>query len=105
MLSWRPAPSPCASTAIDRVRSPFVTAVATSAMARTWPGRVAARRRSSVVRTGRRRGGAPGPPVAGAGEAAPRAGGAGHARLPAELAFDADLARHVGHLVGERGER
>ena len=35
MLSFRAATSPCASTAIDRVRSPFVTAVATSAMART----------------------------------------------------------------------
>ena len=35
MLSLSAATSPCASTAIDRVRSPLVTAVATSAIART----------------------------------------------------------------------
>src|SRR6202158_2474379 len=41
MLSFRTATSPLASTPMDRVRSPLVTAVATSAMARTWVGRVA----------------------------------------------------------------
>ena len=35
MLSLSAATSPEASTLIDRVRSPFVTAVATSAIART----------------------------------------------------------------------
>ena len=38
-------------------------------------------------------------------EVAPHPGGARHARLPAQLALDADLAGHVGHLVGERGQR
>ena len=36
------------------------------------------------------------------GEVAPQAGGAGNARLAAQTALDADLARHVGHLVAER---
>ena len=40
-----------------------------------------------------------------AGEVLPGAGGAGHVRLAAEPAVDADLARHVGHLVGEGRER
>ena len=39
------------------------------------------------------------------GEVAPQAGGARHARLAAELAFDADLAGHVGHLVAEGRQR
>ena len=39
------------------------------------------------------------------GQVAPQAGGAGHARLAAEAAFDADLAGHVGHLVAERRQR
>ena len=39
------------------------------------------------------------------GEVAPQAGGAGHAGLAAELALDADLAGHVGHLVAEGRER
>ena len=42
MLSLRAATSPRASTSIERVRSPFVTAVATSAIARTWVVRFAA---------------------------------------------------------------
>src|SRR5205814_882337 len=36
MLSFNEATSPDASTVMERVRSPFVTAVATSAIARTW---------------------------------------------------------------------
>ena len=40
-----------------------------------------------------------------AGEVLPRAGRAGHVRLAAEPAFDADFARHVGHLLGERRQR
>ena len=43
MLSLSAATSPFASTVIMRVRSPLVTAVATSAMARTWVVRLAAR--------------------------------------------------------------
>ena len=39
------------------------------------------------------------------GEVAPQAGGAGHARLAAEPALDADLAGHVGHLVAEGRQR
>ena len=42
MLSLSAATSPCASTLIDCVSSPFVTAVATSAIARTWVVRFAA---------------------------------------------------------------
>ncbi len=42
MLSFRAATSPRASTRIDLVRSPLVTAVATSAMARTWVVRFSA---------------------------------------------------------------
>jgi hypothetical protein len=42
MLSFSAATSPCASTVMDRERSPVVTAVATSAMARTWVVRLAA---------------------------------------------------------------
>ena len=41
-LSFRTATSPLASTRTCRVRSPSVTAVATSAMARTWLVRLAA---------------------------------------------------------------
>ena len=40
-----------------------------------------------------------------AGEIFPRAGGARHVGLTAEPAFDADLARHRRHLIGEDGER
>ena len=39
------------------------------------------------------------------GQIAPGAGRAGHVRLAAELAFDADLARDARDLVGERRER
>ena len=42
MLSLRAAISPCASSEMLRVRSPFATAVATSAIARTWVVRFAA---------------------------------------------------------------
>src|SRR5690349_22285783 len=42
ILSLSDATSPEATTVIERVRSPLVTAVATSAMARTWVVRLAA---------------------------------------------------------------
>jgi hypothetical protein len=51
MLSFRSATSPRASTLIDRVRSPWVTAVATSAIARTWVVRLAASRFTFAVRS------------------------------------------------------
>ena len=40
-----------------------------------------------------------------AGQVLPGAGGAGHVGLAAEAAFDADLARHRGHLIGEGRQR
>ncbi len=39
------------------------------------------------------------------GQVAPQAGGARHAGLAAELAFDTHFAGHVRHLVGEGGQR
>ena len=87
MLSFSAATSPCASTVIDRVRSPLVTAVATSAIARTCVVRFAASWFTLSVRSCQV-------------PAAP-----GTLRLAAELAFDAHLARHRGHLVGEGRER
>ncbi len=51
MLSLSDATSPAASTSIARDRSPFVTAVATSAIARTWVVRFAARRLTLSVRS------------------------------------------------------
>ena len=59
MLSLSEATSPEASTVIDRVRSPLVTAVATSAMARTWVVRFAASWLTLSVRS-RHRPAAPG---------------------------------------------
>jgi hypothetical protein len=87
MLSLSSDTSPRASTWIARVRSPLVTAVATSAIARTWSVRFAASRFTLPVRSFQV-------------PAAP-----GHVGLAAEPALDADLARHRRHLVGERGER
>ena len=40
-----------------------------------------------------------------AGQVLPGAGGAGHVGLAAEAAFDADLARHRRHLIGEGRQR
>ena len=40
-----------------------------------------------------------------AGQILPGAGGAGHVGLAAEAAFDADLARHRRHLIGEGRQR
>ena len=51
MLSLSSATSPRASTWIERVRSPLVTAVATSAMARTCEVRLAASRLTLPVRS------------------------------------------------------
>jgi hypothetical protein len=38
------------------------------------------------------------------GEIFPRAGHAAHVRLPAQLAFRTDFARHARHLGGKRVE-
>ena len=51
MLSLSSATSPRASTWIERERSPLVTAVATSAMARTWVVKLAASRLTLPVRS------------------------------------------------------
>ena len=51
MLSLSSATSPRASTCTDRVKSPLVTAVATSAMARTWVVRFAANRFTLPVKS------------------------------------------------------
>ena len=59
MLSLSAAISPDASTAIERVRSPLVTAVATSAIERTWLVRLAASWLTLSVRS-RHRPAAPG---------------------------------------------
>src|SRR5271154_5291962 len=99
MLSLSSATSPRASTWIDRGRSPLVTAGATSAMARTWVGRVAARRVAVPV------GGLGGHQVVVPGEPLPRPRRAGHVALPAEPALDADFARDRRHLIGKRRER
>src|SRR3978361_2341525 len=85
-LSLRTATSPLASTDTCRVRSPSVTAVATSAIAGTWLVRFAAGRLQS------------------SGQVLPDALDLGRLRLAAELALDADLARHAGDLAGERVE-
>ena len=86
MLSLSSATSPCASTVIDRVRSPWVTAVDTSAIARTC-----------VVRFD-------GELVHVLGQVAPGAGDALDLGLAAELALGAHLAGHARDLVGERRE-
>jgi len=87
MLSFRAATSPRASTVIERVKSPLVTAVATSAMARTCVAQILGQL-IHVVRQG-----LPGP------------GRARHAGLASELSFNTDFACHRGHLVSERGQR
>ena len=77
MLSFSSATSPWASTGIERVRSPLVTAVATSAMARTWVVRLAASWLTLSVRSFQV-------------PAAP-----GTLAWPPSLPFDADLAGHA----------
>ena len=75
--------SPFTSTVIFRERSPFATAVVTSAMFRTWPVRFAAIEFTLSVRSFH----------------TPR--DAHHLRLAAELAVGAHFARHARHLGGE----
>ena len=78
--------SPFTSTVILRDRSPFATAVVTSAMLRTWPVRFEAIEFTESVRSFHV-------------PATPR-----HLRLAAELAFGADLAGHARHLRREAVE-
>src|SRR5436190_1469025 len=102
MLSLSSATSPRASTWIDRVRSPLVTAVATSAIARTWVVRLAARRLTLPVRSFQVPA-APGtfacPPRR---PSTPTSRATRNGRLTAELTFGADLARDARHL-GRKG--
>ena len=67
-------------------RSPLATAVATSAMLRTWPVRLEAIELTLSVRSFH----VPATP--------------GTSRLAAELALGADLARHAAHFAGEAVE-
>ena len=78
--------SPSASAVIFFERSPFATAVVTSAMLRTCDGEV----RGHVVDR--------------VGQVFPRAGDALDLGLPAELPFRADFARHARDFRGERAE-
>ena len=78
--------SPRTSTVIFFDRSPFATAVVTSAMLRTWPVRFAAIEFTLSVRSFH------------------TPADALHLRLAAELALGADLARDARHLGGERVE-
>ncbi len=75
--------SPFTSTVILCERSPFATAVVTSAMFRTWRREVA------------------GHGVHRVGEVLPRARHTLHLGLAAQLAFGAHLARHPRHFRGE----
>ena len=84
-LSFRTATSPLASTPTCRVRSPSVTAVATSAIARTWLVRLAASWLTLSVRSF---------------QTPADLRGLG---LAAELALDPHLAGDPSHLDGERG--
>src|SRR5262249_7546759 len=83
-LSWRI--SPFASTVILRLRSPWATAVVTSAMLRTWLVRLSAVQLTASLQPRPR----PRPSTA--------------LFRSAELALGADLARDARHLVGERRE-
>ena len=86
-LSFSDASSPEASTEIDRVKSPLVTAVATSAIARTCVGQVG----GELVHV--------------VGEVTPQARSTRHPRLSTEFALDTHFAGHVRHLIGEGRER
>ena len=86
MVSASVATSPLASTAIFWLRSPLATAVVTWAMFAHLAGQVARHR------------------VDGVGEALPAPRDLGYLGLAAELAVDADLAGHPGHLGGEHPE-
>ena len=87
MVSFSAATSPRASTVIERVKSPLRHGGGHFRNGAHLRGQV----RRELIHVFR--------------EALPRAGCARHFRLSAELAFDADLARHRRHLVGKGRER
>ena len=86
MASFSCRISPRTSTVILRERSPLATAVATSAMFRTWPVRLLAIEFTESVKI------------------LPRAGHAGHLRLAAQLAVGAHFAGHARHFRGEHAQ-
>src|SRR4030088_1404978 len=83
-LSWRI--SPLTSTVTFLRRSPLATAVVTSAMLRTWPGRL------------------PALPLTAARRLLPPPRHTAHDGLAAQLALGPHLERHAGHLRGEAVE-
>ena len=78
--------SPRTSTVILRERSPLATAVATSAMLRTWPVRLLAIELTESVKI------------------LPGSGHARHLRLAAQFAVGADFASHARNFGGEHAE-
>ena len=78
--------SPFTSTVIFLDRSPFATAVVTSAMLRTWTGEVAGHEVHVV------------------GQVLPRAGHPGHVGLAAELALGPHFPRHARYFRGKRAQ-
>ncbi len=86
MASFSCRISPRTSTVILRDKSPLATAVATSAILRTWPVRLLA------IRVYRVR------------QILPGSGHAGHHRLAAQLAVGAHFARHARHFLGENAQ-
>src|SRR3954452_8475901 len=91
MLPFSAASSPSACTVMLRVRTPFVTAVATSAMARTCVVRFAASWLTLSVRSRHV-------------PAAPGAGAAGWVAVTANLSSTPYCRSHGRDLIGERGE-
>ena len=83
MVFFSSSTSPCASTVIFCDRSPFATAVVTTAMLRTWFVRFAAMQFTLSVRSFH----------------VPR--DARHVRLTAEHSFRAHFARHARHFGRE----
>ena len=86
MASFSCRISPRTSTVILRDKSPLATAVATSAMFRTWPVRLLAIELTLSVRSFQ----------------VPAT--SGHLRLSAEFAFRSDFAGHARHFGGEHAE-
>ena len=98
MLSLSSATSPRASTWIERVRSPLVTAVATSAIARTWVVRLAASRLTLPVRSFQ-------VPAAPGTLACPPSRPSTPTSRATVVTWSAKVAKRVGHVVDRLGER
>ena len=86
MASFNCRISPRTSTVILRDKSPLATAVATSAMFRTWPVRLLAIEFTESVRSFH----------------VPAT--SGHLRLSAQFAFGSDFAGHARHFSGEHAQ-